>query len=237
MRAVAILVITSLGLLGCHSKKEVVQTQPPTTLEVLDLTKKPGIVEQHRMGMMTIGAWVNQKMGQNFQEVKPQHEQAAIVYLYRPDTKWNRQEIVATSFFINKQRIPSLLNNHYYWVELAAGDYRLSTSRPLGVLHFQKPKYLDFHVDAGQTYFIKYDEENLSTKKEISGPLMLVPTEVGRSEIAFTQMKSDSYNFIAEDQNSGKLRKKAQKIAEADYDPRQDVQLTRPFKIWNPLTW
>ncbi len=38
--------------------------------------------------------------------------------------------------------------------------YRLSlVSRPLAGMHFQKPKYLDFTVDASQTYFIKYDEE------------------------------------------------------------------------------
>ena len=66
---------------------------------------------------------------------------------------------------------------------------------------------------------------------------MLVPETVALEEIAFTQMKSNSYNFVAEDQVTGKLRKKAQKIEEADYNPKQDVQLTTPFKIWNPLTW
>ena len=238
MRVVAILMLTSLSLVGCHSKKEVVaQTQPPSTLPVLDLSKKPGFVEQHRVGMMSVGGWVNQKLGQKFSPVTAQHDQAAIVYLYRPDSKWNRQEIVATSFFINKQHIPSLLHNHYYWLELPEGNYRLSTSRPMGALHFQKPKYLDFKVQAGQSYFIKYDEENFATKREVSGPLMLMPEAIGLEEIAFTQMKSNSYNFVAEDQTTGKLRKKAQKIAEADYDPSQDVQLTKPFKLWNPLTW
>ena len=237
MRIVIILMLTSLSFVGCHSKKEVDQTQLPSTLPVLDLEKKPGFVEQHRVGMMSVGGWVNQKLGQKFSLVTAQHNQAAIVYLYRPDSKWNRQEIVATSFFINKQHIPSLLHNHYYWLELPEGQYRLSTSRPLGALHFQKPKYLDFSVQAGQSYFIKYDEENFTTKRAVSGPLMLVPETVALEEIAFTQMKSNSYNFVAEDQVTGKLRKKAQKIEEADYDPKQDVQLTTPFKIWNPLTW
>ena len=238
MRGIAIVLISSLALLGCHAKKTIVQqTQPPTTLPVLDLNQKPGFVEQHRLGMMTIGGWVNQKMGQAFQPVQAQHEQAAIVYLYRPDSKWNRQEIVAASLFINKERIPSLLHNHYYWIELAPGDYRLSTSRPLGALHFQKPKYLDFTVQAGESYFIKYDEENVTTRREVSGPLMLMAENVGLNEIAFTQWKSDSLNFIAEDQNTGKLRKSAQKMPEAAYDPKKDVQLTKPFKIWDPRTW
>lgn len=69
---------------GMSWQKNVVQqTQPPSTLKVLDLEQKPGFVEQHRLGMMTIGGWVNQKLGQNFKPVQAQHADAAIVYLYQ----------------------------------------------------------------------------------------------------------------------------------------------------------
>ena len=238
MRGVAIVLISSLALLGCHGKKAVVEpTQSLSTLKNIDLDKKPGFVEQHRIGMFTIGGWVNQKQGNRFQTVKAQHDDAAIVYLYRPDSRWNRQEIVAASLFINQEHIPSLLHNHYYWIELPAGTYRLSTSRPLGALHFQKQKYLDFSVEAGQSYFIKYDEENISTRRSVSGPLMLMPEKVGLNEIAFTQHKSDSFNFVAQDQETGKIRKKAQKIEATAYDPSLDVQLKAPFKLWDPRTW
>lgn len=237
MRGVCIAVCASFILLGCHGKSAMEHTQATSTLKPVDTEHEPGLLEQYRFGMFSIGGWVNQKMGQRFQPVQAQDEQAAIVYLYRPDSKWNRQEIVASSLFINGERIPSLLNNHYYWVELPAGTYRISTSRPVGVQHFQKPKYLDFTVQAGQSYFIKYDEENLSTRREVSGPLIMVPEKTGLNEIAYTQLKSESYNFVALDQKSGKLRKKAQKLKPAKYDPAEDVQLTKPFKIWNPLTW
>ncbi|GAA5180809.1 DUF2846 domain-containing protein [Acinetobacter kookii] len=237
MRGVCIAVCASFILLGCHGKSAMEHTQVTSTLKPVDTEHEPGLLEQYRFGMFSIGGWVNQKMGQRFQPVQAQDEQAAIVYLYRPDSKWNRQEIVASSLFINSERIPSLLNNHYYWVELPAGTYRISTSRPVGVQHFQKPKYLDFIVQAGQSYFIKYDEENLSTRREVSGPLIMVPEKTGLNEIAYTQLKSESYNFVALDQKSGKLRKKAQKLKPAKYDPAEDVQLTKPFKIWNPLTW
>ncbi|MGC3819646.1 DUF2846 domain-containing protein [Acinetobacter sp. G11] len=237
MRGVCIAVCASFILLGCHGKSAMEHTQATSTLKPIDTEHEPGLLEQYRFGMFSIGGWVNQKMGQRFQPVQAQDEQAAIVYLYRPDSKWNRQEIVASSLFINSERIPSLLNNHYYWVELPAGTYRISTSRPVGVQHFQKPKYLDFTVQAGQSYFIKYDEENLSTRREVSGPLIMVPEKIGLNEIAYTQLKSESYNFVALDQKSGKLRKKAQKLKPAKYDPAEDVQLTKPFKIWNPLTW
>ena len=238
MRAITMVLISSVVLMGCHAKKEMLApSQPASNLAVIDLDKKPGFIEQHRIGMMTIGGWVNQKLGQKFSIVRPQHDQAAVVYLYRPDSKWNRQEIVAASLFINKQRIPSLLHNHYYWLELAPGDYRLSTSRPLGAVHFQKPKYIDFTVQAGESYFIKYDEENIATRREKTGPLILMPENLALNEIAFTQWKSDSINFVAEDQATGQQRKKAQSLPVTDYDASQDVQLTKPFKIWDPRTW
>ncbi len=237
MRAVCIAICASFILLGCHGKSAIEHTQATSTLKPVNTEHEPGILEQYRFGLFTIGGWVNQTPGQRFYPVHAQNDQAAIVYMYRPDSKWNRQEIVASSLFMNSERIPSLLNNHYYWVELPAGTYRLSTSRPLGVQHFQKPKYLDFTVDAGQTYFIKYDEENLSTRREVSGPLMMVPEKTGLNEIAFTQWKSESFNFVANDQNTGKVRKKAQKLKPAKYDPADDVQLTQPFKLWNPTTW
>ncbi|WP_180174213.1 DUF2846 domain-containing protein [Acinetobacter sp. YH01022] len=237
MRGVCIAVCASFILLGCHGKSAMEHTQATSTLKPVNTENEPGLLEQYRFGMFSIGAWVNQKIGQRFQPVQAQNDQAAIVYLYRPDSKWNRHEIVASSLFINSEHIPSLLNNHYYWVELPAGTYRISTSRPVGVQHFQKPKYLDFTVQAGQSYFIKYDEENLTTRREVSGPLILMPEKMGLNEIAYTQLKSESYNFVALDQNSGKLRKKAQKLKPAKYDPAEDVQLTKPFKLWNPLTW
>src|SRR5690606_3989576 len=156
MRGVCIAVCASIILVGCHGKSAVEHAQVTSTLKPVDFNSEPGFIEQHRLGMFTIGAWVNQKLGQRFQPVQAQNDQAAIVYMYRPDSKWNRQEIVASSLFINSERIPSLLNNHYYWMELPVGTYRLSSSRPLGTQHFQKPKYLDFTVEAGQSYFIKY---------------------------------------------------------------------------------
>jgi hypothetical protein len=60
----------------------------------------------------------------------------------------------------------------------------------LAGMHFQKPKYLDFTVDASQTYFIKYDEENKISRSEHTGPFMIMPDKVARQEIVFTRLKS-----------------------------------------------
>ena len=67
--------------------------------------------------------------------------------------------------------------------------------------------------------------------------LRLMPEKVGLNEIAFTQLKSHSFNFVAQDQETGYIRKKAQKIEPTAYDPSLDVQLKAPFKLWDPRTW
>ncbi|ENW98224.1 DUF2846 domain-containing protein [Acinetobacter sp. NIPH 298] len=225
-------------LAGCQSHKVVEQnpTALTATLPPVDTEKEPSLSDQYHVSGFSVGGWVNQKLGQHFSPIKPQNQQAAVVYLYRPDTRWNRQEIAAANLFINGHRIPSLLHNHYYWLELPAGTYRLSVSRPLVGLHFQKPKYIDFSVDAEQTYFIKYDEENKISRSEPSGPFMPTPEKVARQEIAFTRLKSSSYNFVAQDE-SGKIRSKPQELKPEKYDAKSEVHLVKPFKLWNPLTW
>lgn len=233
-----IFTLCCVGMLtGCQTASPVQKKSEAlsATLPDVDTSKQPGLFEQYHLGKFTVGGWVNQKLGQYFQPIQPQNEQAAVVYMYRPDTKWNRQEIAAANLYINGTRIPSLLHNHYYWLELPQGTYRISTSRPLTVIHFQKPKYIDLTVDAGQVYYLKYDEEN-PARKERTGPFVVVSEKTGRNEIAFTRLKSSSYNFVAQDE-SGQVRTKPQELKPAKYDEKSDVLLVKPFKIWNPLTW
>ena len=120
MRYFTFILCVSCGLVACSSTPPV---QPSTqtlvsTLEPVDLSQKPSFIEskldQYKVAGFSVGSWVNQKPGQYFQLVKPQQEQAAVVYMYRPDSRWNRQEIVAPNFFLNGERIPSLLSNHYF---------------------------------------------------------------------------------------------------------------------------
>ncbi|EPS6710955.1 DUF2846 domain-containing protein, partial [Acinetobacter baumannii] len=201
MRYLIIALSCAALLAGCQSSSHLEKNsgELTATLPKVDVDKEPGLLDQYRLGGFTVGGWVNQKLGQTFAPVKPQNEQAAVVYLYRPDTKWNRQEIAAINLFVNGKRIPSLLHNHYYWIELPAGTYRISASRPLLGIHFQEPKYIDITVDAGASYYLKYDEENKMDRSEHTGPFMLMQDNIGRREIAFTELKSSSYNFVAED--------------------------------------
>ncbi len=231
-------------MVACQSKVEPVAkpTELVATLKSVDFNKPPSLTEQYHTGKFSVGYWVNQKPGQIFQTVKPQNPNAAVVYLYRLDSRWNRLEAVAPNFFLNGERIPSLINNHYYWLELPEGQYRLTLSRPLGVLHFQKPKVVDFSVKSGQQYFLKYEEESFRGAPEESlgllhvGPFMQMPTKQGLAEIHSTQLKSPGMNFVAVQDKKGRYSDEPQKI-ENDYKESDDVAIAKRFKLWNPLTW
>lgn len=220
-----------------------------STLPDVDFFKEPGLFDQYFTGKFTVGSWVNQKPGQLFQPVNIRHPSAAMVYFYRTDSHWNRTEIVAPNFFLNGERIPSLLNNHYYWIELPAGTYRFNISRPVAMAHFQEPKNIDFSVEAGQTYYLRYEEQkfkgspdpNLALLK--SGPLMQVSTEQGREEIRSTQLKTPGISFVkyddvqqvALDQNIHGL--KYESISKKQLSEKTHPVLKKPFSLVDPRTW
>ena len=249
MRYLGLVLFASCGLAACQSHQTVAQkqaNQAVSTLASVDFDKENSLVheklDQYKVGKFSVGSWVNQEPGQYFKLVKPQNPHASIVYFYRPDSKWNRQEIVAQSFYLNGKRIPSLISNHYYWVELAEGDYKLSLSRPLAVMHFQKPKVAYFSVKAGKQYFVKYEEEKFRGGPNGGGdllkvgPLVQMPTGQALKEIGMTQLKSPGLNFVGEVTADGRVIKPKEKIS-STYQASDDVHTTQPFKIWNPLTW
>lgn len=250
MRAVVMIAVFSFALAACHHAPKQTATQQSSlisTLKPVDLQAEPSLMasklEQYKMAGFHLGSWVNQKPGQYFKLIKPQNPQAAVLYLYRPDSRWNRQEIIATNFFLNGKHIPSLISNHYYWIELAEGDYRLTMSRPLAVMHFQKPKVAEFSVQAGQQYFLKYEEEkfrggpNGDADLLRVGPLMQMPTQQGLKEIAMTQLKTPGLNYTATLAADGQVIKSKEKIDSGKYKANDDVHLYAPFKIYDPRTW
>ena len=249
MRYLGLVVLVSCGLTACQSHKAVEKqpVQVKSTLNPVDFEKEDSFVheklDQYKVAGFSLGSWVHQTPGQYFKLVKPQNPQSAVVYFYRSDSRWNRQEIIPTNFFLNGKRIPSLISNHYYWIELAEGDYKLSLSRPLTVLHFQKPKNAYFSVEAGGQYFVKYEEEKFrgGANGEAGllrvGPLMQMPTRQALKEISMTQLKSPGLNFVAEVTADGRVIKPKEKIKGEAYEVSDDVHLTRPFKLWNPMTW
>lgn len=237
------------GLIRETPKVENTAPENKSTLKTIDYANTDLDKNQYRLDAFSLGAWVNQKQGDVFKEVKPSSPDAAIVYLYRIDSRWNRQEILAPNFFLNDRRIPSLLNNHYYWIELPAGVYRLNVSHPLAILHFQEGSAADFEVKGGQTYFLRYEEQAFRGKPDKSlgllqsKYLMQMPTDKGLEEIRSTQLKSPGLSFVDRrgqpEQASLPVfnEQKQRNVKSSHLEAVENPQTTKPFKLWNPLTW
>ena len=132
---------------------------------------------------------------------------------------------------------------------MPAGTYRLNVGHPLGILHFQKGTAVDFSVQAGQSYFLRYEEQKFRGKPDPSlgllqaGPLMQMPTKLGLQEIRSTNLKTPGYSFVARDKNQPAANlpvfndKKPSSVKGNRLDDIESPVINNPFKIWNPLTW
>ncbi len=209
----------------------------------------------------SLGSWAVDRFrvdqGALFQPVPVLDKKFALVYLYRPHSQWNAEEILPASIFLNDVRLPSLLNNHYYWLELKPGTYRMKISRPLGFLYFQKGTVADFQVEEGKTYYLRYDEENFRGHPDPAlgllnvGPLNQLPEYVAIPEIRTTTLKTPGYSFVDDPDKAVKIA--SQDVAKGDYasfngqegkpvpkarmQEKTDVALGPKVRWWNPITW
>jgi hypothetical protein len=273
MRHLPAVIMLGVVLSGCSTMQSVRQNLPMPSgststasdphvrakpdLPVIDTTVPEKFAERLKPHGFSLGAWIlrsdNPKFirsdGPLFQPVPALDANAAIVYLYRPSSTWNFQEIIAPSFFLNGKRISSLINNHYYWLELPKGTYRLAVRRPVGTVYFQKGTVVDFSVEAGKTYYLRYDEQNFRGRpnKELgllqSGPISQMPENMALEEIRTTTLNTPGYSFIqnpdlARDLKLSAFNGKPKAPVAADrVEEKQNVVLGVPLKLWNPLTW
>ncbi|MEC7120874.1 MAG: DUF2846 domain-containing protein [Pseudomonadota bacterium] len=268
MRYLPVVLMFGVVLSGCSTLQSVRQKLPAAfggtsvadprvqhrpELPTIDISEPEAFMTRFKPSSMSLGSWVDpvfgRKDGSLFELVPRMHASNAIVYLYRPASRWNAQEIIAPNFYLNGEKIPSLRNSHYYWLELPAGDYRLTVRRPLAVINFQKGTVVDFNLAAGQTYFLRYDEQNFRGKPDPAlgllqkGPISQMPTRQGLAEIRKTTLNTSGYAFVDNPDvarqtqlptANEQLPNPVQRERLTERDP---VELGVPFKIWNPLTW
>ena len=194
-------------------------------LPVVDVTKPVAFTDRLRLKGFSLGSWAvdrfNPHQGELFQPVPVLDKKFALVYLYRPHSRWNEQEILANSIFLNGLRLPSLLDNHYYWLEMNPGVYRLKLSRPIGPIYFQKGTVVDFQVEAGKTYYLRYDEQGFRGHPDESlgllaaDPIYQVPEKVALSEIRYTTLKTPGYSFVDDPDKAVKIG--SQPLATGDF--------------------
>lgn len=253
-RAVTLPVVLMLGLFmlsGCSSKKQP-KLLKSEVLPIVDISKKEKFTKRLGLGNPDIGGWLDPyERGGLFKPAKRQHPDSAIVYFYRPNTRWSQQEVVGASIFLNEQRLKGLKNNHYYWVELPPGDYRLAVRRPLPPVFILKGKVVDFTVKAGQDYYLKYAEQyHVAPPDPALGllferPIIQMPTDKALEEIVGTRLKTHPFIFTGDNPNqlagltlptvSGGSYKAIDKSVRLSKATETNVGVE--FKIYNPLTW
>ncbi|WP_250658721.1 DUF2846 domain-containing protein [Alkalimarinus coralli] len=129
----------------------------------------------------------------------------ALVYFYRPDSRWASEEIDAPSVFIDDHRYVSLRANGFTWLEMAPGPKQITMRRPIGLLlgfegvgDFALSKIVDaeFQVEAGKVYYFRYSEieapslpnpELDSDDALAQGDMQLVTRDVAIKEIVKTR--------------------------------------------------
>lgn len=136
----------------------------------------------------------------------------AMVYFYRPDSRWASEEIDAPSLFIDDNRYVSMRANGFSWLEMAPGTRRITMRRPIGLLlgfegiswpvEFSLSTIVDaeFEVEAGKVYYFRYSEivapsapnPSLQDGDPLSkGDMQLVSRDVAIKEIVKTRFIED----------------------------------------------
>ena len=256
-----VLVLSGCSMLNTHGgtykDPKVVELQKLPDYDV----SQPVTTGRFKPHAFSLGSWAVDRFrvdqGALFQPVPVLDKKFALVYLYRPNSEWNANEILPASIFLNDVRLPSLLNNHYYWLELKPGTYRMRISRPLGFIYFQKGTVADFQVEEGKTYYLRYDEENFRGHPDPAlgllnvGPLNQLPEYDAIPEIRSTTLKTPGYSFVDDPDKAVKIAK--QDVAKGDYpsfngkegkpipnarmEEKKDVALGPKVIWWNPITW
>lgn len=267
---VLMLGVIGSGLSGCSTMQKVQDKLPSfgsstykdpkvhgkPVLPVVDTSVPEKFIERLKPHDFNLGTWIRRTDnpefiradGPQFEPLPKVDDKSALVYLYRPDSNWNFQEIIAPSFFLNGMRLPSLVNNHYTWLELPPDTYRFAVRRPIGFIYFQKGTVIDFKVEAGKTYYLRYDEQGFRIKPDPSlgllqkGPLTQMPEKLALAEMRYTTLNTPGYSFVqtvdeARDIKLPSFNGKPKKpVAASRITEKEKVIIGVPVKLYNPLT-
>ncbi len=249
-----------LPFLGAHSSTR----SDPDVVAPLQLpgydAKQPMNKGQFKVQGFSLGSWAvdrfRKDQGALFQPIPVLDKKFALIYFYRPHSRWAESEIIAASIFLNGLRLPSLLNNSYYWLEMMPGTYRLKISRPLGFIYFQKGTVADIKIEAGKTYYLRYEEQNHRGHPDPAlglfraGPLDQLPEKDAMPELVLTTLKTPGYSFVenpekpaffTQDPSKSNYRsfngQEGKPVPNDRLERKGDVLLGVKVRWWNPFTW
>jgi hypothetical protein len=119
---------------------------------------------------LRMGSFMFPNKGEFFRPLMPTDSRNAIVYVYRPQTDWNDQEVQSPGFFLDGQFLSGLKSGSYFWFEVPASQYYFNAKRPLAVIYLKTIFEAEFFFEGNKSYYFRYDEENPGPKKAVKGP-------------------------------------------------------------------
>jgi hypothetical protein len=192
-----------LLLAACSSNPEVAVN--PATDAVASIPKAAARLAPSTLPLWTTpGAWRSPPQGPLFEQMDTLDPRNAMVYVYRPSTSWEDQELQAPSFFIDGMQVFGLKSGSYVWMELHGGSYQLYAKRPLLIFYIKKIFETDIEVQGGKTYYLRYSEADpfdyaahgLDPEKFMhDGFLQEVPESIAVGEIASLKLDQPGVYF------------------------------------------
>ena len=156
--------------------------------------------------MTTPGTWLREPRGPLFEPMDTLDPRNAMVYVYRPSTSWEDQELQAPSFFVDGRKVFGLKSGSYTWLELHAGTFQFYAKRPLSILFIKKIFELELKAAGGRTYYLRYSEDAPFDYRDHGldpaqfmqdGYLQEVPESVALEEIAALRMDHPGLYFAS----------------------------------------
>lgn len=193
------------------------------------------------------GAYIAPTQGALFQPVPATDARHAMVYIYRPHSTWNEDEIIAPGIFINGRRLHGLKDNAYFWMELPAGEYEFAARRPVGPVYLGYIFRTKLKVEGDKVYYFRYDEEGFRLRPDKSlkllraGPVSEMPEAMALREIRETHLDQPGYGFATIQQDKWQpfsLYPTGEHPVPAErMEDQKEISIGRKLVLWNPLTW
>ncbi len=179
----------------------------PSTDAIINVPKAAQRIAPSTLPLMTTpGTWLKPPQGPLFEPMDTLDPRNAMVYVYRPSSTWEDQELQAPSFFVDGTKVFGLKSGSYTWLELHAGRFQFYAKRPLSILFIKKVFELPLAVEGGRNYYLRYSEESsFDYKAEGLNPddfmhagfLQEVPESVALAEIAALKLDQQGVYFEA----------------------------------------
>ncbi|NWN91740.1 DUF2846 domain-containing protein [Marinobacter adhaerens] len=112
------------------------------------------------------GSFLHPVSGPDFQPIDSDlwDREHAVLYFYRPDSRWAADEIEAPSVYIDDSHYFNIRNDSYTWLVVNPGERHIAMRRPLlgleGLNSFSLSLIADatLEVEPGGVYYLRYSE-------------------------------------------------------------------------------